>query len=61
MLAAWGALRQSEVLAFQRDDIDLKAGTVTVERSWTLARETRRTKLGPTKSETAQGPCHLPP
>ncbi len=61
MLAAWGHLRQSEVLALQIADIDTKAGTVTVERSWTLARETRRTTLGPTKSDAGTRTLHLPP
>ena len=61
MLAVWGHLRQSEVLALQKADIDLNAGTVTVERSWTLARETRRKTLGPTKSDAGTRTLHLPP
>ena len=61
MLAAWGQLRQSEVLALQRGDIDLKAGTVTIERSWTLSRETRRTTLGPPKSDAGARTLHLSP
>lgn len=61
MLAAWGHLRMSEVLGLQRADIDLNAGTVSVERSWTLARESRRTTLGRTKSEAGTRTLHLPP
>ncbi len=61
MLAAWGSLRMSEILALKRNDIDLKAGAVTVERSWTLARETCRTTLGPPKSEAGERTVHLPP
>ena len=32
-LAAWGTLRRGEVLGLNREDIDLQAGTVRVERS----------------------------
>ena len=32
-LAAWGTLRRGEVLGLNREDIDLRAGTVRVERS----------------------------
>ncbi len=34
VLAAWGTLRRGELLGLRRDDVDLAAGTVRVERSW---------------------------
>lgn len=36
-LAGWGALRYGEIAALQRQDIDLKSGTVTISKS--VARE----------------------
>ena len=33
LLAAWCGLRRGEVLGLRRDDVDLRAGTVTVRRN----------------------------
>jgi integrase len=48
-LAAWGTLRRGEVLGLNRDDIDLRAGTVRVERSLHEFYD-GRLELGPTKN-----------
>jgi integrase len=39
LLAAWCQLRRSEVLALQRDDIDLQAGSVRVRRAWVVTQD----------------------
>ena len=48
-LAAWGTLRRGEVLGLNRQDIDLRAGTVLVERSLHEFYD-GRLELGPTKN-----------
>ncbi len=48
-LAAWGTLRRGEVLGLNRQDIDLRAGTVLVERSLQEFYD-GRLELGPTKN-----------
>jgi integrase len=48
-LAAWGTLRRGEVLGLNREDIDLRAGTVRVERSLHEFYD-GRLELGPTKN-----------
>ena len=48
-LAAWGTLRRGEVLGLNREDIDLRAGTVRVERSLHEFYDGRLV-LGPTKN-----------
>jgi integrase len=48
-LAAWGTLRRGEVLGLNRDDMDLLAGTVHVERSLHEFRD-GTLELGPTKN-----------
>ena len=48
-LAAWGTLRRGEVLGLNREDIDLRAGTVPVERSLHEFYD-GRLELGPTKN-----------
>ena len=48
-LAAWGTLRRGEVLGLNRDDIDLRVGTVRVERSLHEFYD-GRLELGPTKN-----------
>ena len=48
-LAAWGTLRRGEVLGLNRQDIDLRAGTVRVERSLHEFYD-GRLELGPTKN-----------
>lgn len=58
-LAAWGALRRSEVLALQRGDIDLASGTVRISRAWTKT-EAGRKNLGEPKTEAGKRTLHLP-
>ena len=48
-LAAWGTLRRGEVLGLNRNDVDLVAGTVRVERSLHEFRD-GTLELGPTKN-----------
>jgi integrase len=48
-LAAWGTLRRGEVLSLNREDVDLRAGTVRVERSLHEFNDSRL-ELGPTKN-----------
>ena len=48
-LAAWGTLRRGEVLGLNREDVDLRAGTVRVERSLHEFYD-GRLELGPTKN-----------
>jgi integrase len=48
-LAAWGTLRRGEVLGLNRQDVDLRAGTVRVERSLHEFYD-GRLELGPTKN-----------
>jgi integrase len=48
-LAAWGTLRRGEVLGLNRSDVDLRAGTITVERSLHEFYD-GRLLLGPTKN-----------
>ena len=54
-LAAWGTLRQGEVLGLKRDDVDLVAGTVRGERSLHEFRD-GTLELGPTKNGD---PCKI--
>ena len=49
LLAAWGTLRRGEVLGLNRDDVDLKDGTVLVERSLHEFYD-GTLQLGPTKN-----------
>ena len=49
-LAAWGTLRRGEVLGLNQEDIDLRAGTVRVERSLHEFYD-GRLESGPTKNE----------
>jgi integrase len=49
-LAAWGTLRRGEVLGLNREDIDLRAGSVRVERSLQEFYD-GRLELGPTKND----------
>jgi integrase len=48
-LAAWGTLRRGEVLGLNREDVDLRTGTVRVERSLHEFYD-GRLELGPTKN-----------
>ena len=48
-LAAWGTLRRGEVLGLNREDVDLRAGTVRVERSLHEFYD-GSLELGPTKN-----------
>ena len=48
-LAAWGTLRRGEVLGLTRDDLDIHAGAVRVERSLHEFRD-GTLELGPTKN-----------
>jgi integrase len=49
LLAAWGTLRRGEVLGLNRDDVDLRSGTVRVERSLHEFYD-GTLQLGPTKN-----------
>jgi integrase len=49
LLAAWGTLRRGEVLGLNRDDVDLVAGAVRVQRSLHEFHD-GTLELGPTKS-----------
>lgn len=42
LLAAWGGLRRGEILALRREDVDLKAGVVSVNRNQVEMLEGRR-------------------
>lgn len=42
VLAAWGGLRRGEILALRREDVDLKAGVVSVRRNQVEMLEGRR-------------------
>jgi integrase len=56
-LVAWGTLRRGEVLGLNRKDIDLRAGTVRVERSLHEFYD-GRLELGPTKNgDPARSTC----
>lgn len=60
LLGSWGQLRRGEVLALQRGDVDLSAGSVRVQRGWTLT-ENGQTVLGPPKSDAGKRTLFLPP
>jgi integrase len=57
-VAFWGALRLGEVLALQRRDIDLTAGTLRVERQVLELKELGQVE-GPPKAESVRT-VHLP-
>ncbi|MGW1070785.1 hypothetical protein ACWD4F_40610 [Streptomyces aureus] len=56
LLAAFAALRFSELAALQRRDIDLEARTVSVRRSYSETRTDGLTAKGPRAAEKDQGP-----
>ena len=60
VLAAWGTLRRGEVLGLRRDDVDLTAGTVRVERSLG-ERRNGAVIIGPPKSGAGVRTVHMPP
>ena len=60
VLAAWGTLRRGEVLGLRRDDVDLAAGTVRVERSLG-ERRNGAVIVGPPKSTAGVRTVHMPP
>ncbi len=60
VLAAWGTLRRGEVLGLRRDDVDLAAGTVRVERSLG-ERRNGAVIVGPPKSGAGVRTVHMPP
>jgi integrase len=59
LLAAWGQLRRGEVLALQRGDVDLTAGTVRVERAWVVP-EGKQPILDRPKSDAGTRMLYLP-
>ena len=59
VLAAWGTLRRGEVLGLRRDDVDLAAGTVRVERSLG-ERRNGAVIVGPPKSGAGMRTVHMP-
>ncbi len=60
LLAAWCGLRRGELLGLQRNDLDLDAGVVRVERSMhQLANGTLI--LGPPKTDAGQRKIAIPP
>jgi len=60
LLAAWCGLRRGELLGLQRNDLDLDAGVVRVERSMhQLANGTLF--LGPPKTDAGQRKVAIPP
>ena len=59
VLAAWGTLRRGEVLGLRRDDIDLVAGTVRVERSLG-ERRNGDVIIGPPKSSADVRTVNMP-
>lgn len=59
LLAAWGQLRRGEVLGLQRRDINLKTGSVTVQRGWTLT-SAGKTVLDEPKTKAGKRTVHLP-
>lgn len=56
-LAAWGCLRQGELLGLQRRDIDLDAGAITIRRQW-LSKATPPEYAPPKAGSTRR--VHLP-
>ena len=60
VLAAWGTLRRGEVLGLRRDDLDVAAGTVPVERSLG-ERRNGAVIVGPPKSGAGVRTVHMPP
>ena len=62
VLAAWGTLRISEILALQRRDIDLVAGSVSVTKQLLDlgSRTGAIVPFAPTKSEAGVRKVHLP-
>ena len=61
VLAAWCGLRRGEILALRRDDIDLKAGTVTVHRTQTEMLSTRQRFDSRPKSDAGYRTVAMPP
>jgi integrase len=59
VLAAWGTLRRGEVLGLRRNDIDLAAGTVRVEKSLG-ERRNGDVIVGPPKSGAGVRTVHMP-
>lgn len=55
LLAAWCQLRRGEILGLQRGDVDLRGGTVAVERTWGT------TGLGPPKTAAGIRRLAMPP
>jgi integrase len=60
VLAAWGTLRRGEVLGLRRDDVDVAAGTVRVERSLSECKN-GAVIVGPPKSAAGVRAVHMPP
>jgi integrase len=61
LLAAWGGLRRGEILALQREDVDLVAGTVTVSRTQTELLASGRRFDSPPKTDAGYRSVALPP
>jgi integrase len=61
VLAAWGTLRSSEILALQRKDVDLRAGSVRVTKQLLdLGSHSDKVQFSPTKSAAGVRTVHLP-
>ena len=60
VLGSWCSMRIGEILALTRNDIDLKAGTVSVDKSaWELGN--RQRKVGPPKTAAGVRVMFIPP
>lgn len=60
-LAAWCGLRRGEVLGLTRDDLNLVAGTVTVQRTRTELLATRTAFDSPPKTDAGYRTVAIPP
>jgi integrase len=61
LLAAWGGLRRGEILALRREDVDLKAGVVSVNRNQAEMLEGRRRFDSRPKTDAGYRTVALPP